>query len=103
MCPFELVATPMPSPMWMLGGNFRKLGTEVNAMSGALRAFAGVCVTACHAQSAAAAAASRDLMSGEYTSVRRDRAFDPVERLQHRQIYDHARPLIDRTLYPEVE
>ena len=28
MCPLELVATPMPSPMYRFGGIFRKFGTE---------------------------------------------------------------------------
>src|SRR3954465_10096671 len=35
MCPFELVAIPMPSPIYTLGGNFMKLGTTLNGMSGA--------------------------------------------------------------------
>src|SRR6476620_565614 len=35
MCPFELVAITMPSPIYTLGGNFMKLGTTLNGMSGA--------------------------------------------------------------------
>ncbi|PYQ86293.1 MAG: hypothetical protein DMG02_24730 [Acidobacteria bacterium] len=33
-CPFELVATPTPSPMYTPGGIVRKFGTESNGISG---------------------------------------------------------------------
>src|SRR6185437_4074991 len=40
--PFEFVATPMPSPRYKPVGSFRKLGTESNAICGAVaKAFAG--------------------------------------------------------------
>src|SRR4051812_5747884 len=35
MCPLELVAIPMPSPIYTFGGNFMKLGTTLNGISGA--------------------------------------------------------------------
>src|SRR5262245_7932023 len=34
MCPLELRATPMPSPMYTLGGSFMKSLTTSNLMSG---------------------------------------------------------------------
>src|SRR5262245_25108393 len=39
MCPFEFVATPMPSPMYTLGGIFMKSRTTSYLMSGASIAF----------------------------------------------------------------
>src|ERR1035438_10051066 len=40
MCPLEFVATPMPSPRYRLGGNFRKFGADSNGIWGTFRAFA---------------------------------------------------------------
>src|SRR5664279_1754088 len=40
MCPLELVATPMPSPRYRLGGIFRKFGADSNGIWGTFRAFA---------------------------------------------------------------
>src|SRR5262245_41635644 len=36
MCPFELRATPMPSPRYRLGGMVRKFGTDSYGISGAV-------------------------------------------------------------------
>src|SRR5215510_3455987 len=36
MCPFELRATPMPSPRYRFGGIVRKFGTDSYGMSGAV-------------------------------------------------------------------
>ena len=38
ICPFELRATPMPSPIYTLGGNFMKSFTTSTLISGALMA-----------------------------------------------------------------
>src|ERR1039458_9377124 len=40
MCPLELVATPMPSPIYRLAGSFRKFGADSNGIWGTFRAFA---------------------------------------------------------------
>src|ERR1017187_10459666 len=40
MCPLELVATPMPSPIYRLAGSFRKCGADSNGIWGTFRAFA---------------------------------------------------------------
>src|SRR5690348_16094065 len=40
MCPLELVATPMPSPRYRLGGSFRKFGAESKGISGTFCALA---------------------------------------------------------------
>src|SRR5262249_20344505 len=41
--PFELVATPMPSPRYKSVGSFRKSGTESYGISGTFSAFALDC------------------------------------------------------------
>ena len=40
MWPFEFSATPSASPRFMVGGYFRKLGTDTKGISGASRVWA---------------------------------------------------------------
>src|SRR5690242_2552587 len=46
MCPFELVAIPMPSPRYKLGGILKKFGTDSKGISGTFCALARVAIAA---------------------------------------------------------